>query len=602
MAQKQAELSENSEILNLLVQSAQGMMRLARLFIGAEGVSDFGWVLEEALARTQSAESERPMMAILVGGTGVGKSSLFNTLIQKPDASPVSDSRRCFTSRPYVAVSPQWEPALSLPAELAPIIVHAELGSLALCDTPDINGILREHYFVTEELIKQCDIVILVTSPERRADFDVTEEVRRWATRKRWLFVLNRIDEVKDVEAVRKDFDRRLRELGFQPDDRCRFLVSSRRPDDFDFPALRRTLFGWDYRRVARAIRYDGVLGYLQHACDPKQSASLDALRDKLADLRREFLGRIRETYQQALSQPSVKTTFPRLVLESTWQAALERAQGFLAIPVWLRVRAAYLPVAYHLARLGTRGMSPFHMFRVAFTMLRAAVTGELPLWRIVHALGPTLQREITLIENDLNRALEDLGLLAEEITSPADATDDSAMHSQPEKISGWLPKILGDENHHELAELLVRDIRRLGDLAAEKSVTIVPQLVGNLLPLAVMADLLIRLGWVWVRSAWYLSSEPTALPSVDFYLLAALIFAASLIPGYLAVSFSLGRSVKSVSRGLQFAIDDSALLQPLAQWETKLEQLLRLRDQMMRQVHRLRRTIGKDLPGAGLV
>jgi len=108
MMQKQVELPETSETLRYLSQSAQRMLRLARLFTAVDGMSDFAWALEEALARTQSPESHRPMMAILLGGTGVGKSTLFNALIQKPDASPVSDSRRCFTSRPYVAVSSQW--------------------------------------------------------------------------------------------------------------------------------------------------------------------------------------------------------------------------------------------------------------------------------------------------------------------------------------------------------------------------------------------------------------------------------------------------------------------------------------------------------------
>ena len=601
MMQKQVELPETSETLRYLSQSAQRMLRLARLFTAVDGVSDFAWALEEAVARTQAPESQRPMMAILLGGTGVGKSTLFNALIQKPDASPVSDSQRCFTSRPYVAVSSQWEPLLSLPADLGAEIVHAELGSLALCDTPDVNGILREHYFVTEELVKQCDIVILVTSPERRADFDVTEEVRRWASRKRWLFILNRIDEVKDIEAVREDFDRRLHELGFQPDNRCRFLVSAHRPDDFDFPALRRTLFGFDYQRVARAIRFDGVLGYLQHACDPRRSASLDTLRQKLADLRKEFLERIRETYQRALAEPGVKRTFQRLVLESAWQAARERSQGFLAIPVWLRVRAAYLPVAYHLAMIGTRGFSAIRTLRAAFTMLRAALTGELPLWRIVHALGPAFQREVKLIENDLKRALEDLGLPLEEVPSGTDDTDHSAAHLKVERAPTWLFEILSDEDRNELAELLVRDIRHLGELAADKSVTILTQWVGNLLPLGVMLDVLLRVGYAWVQSAWYLSPNSAALPAANFYLLAGAIFAISLIPGYTGLSLKLGKSAKRLSQDFNPAVEDSALLEPLAQWETILDELVRLRNQTARRVESLRRTIGKDLPGAGL-
>jgi hypothetical protein len=115
------------------------------------------------------------------------------------------------------------------------------------------------------------------------------------------------------------------------------------------------------------------------------------------------------------------------------------------------------------------------------------------------------------------------------------------------------------------------------------------------------MLDVLLRVGYAWVQSAWYLSPNSAALPAANFYLLAGAIFAISLIPGYTGLSLKLGKSAKRLSQDFNPAVEDSALLEPLAQWETILDELVRLRNQTARRLESLRRTIGKDLPGAGL-
>ena len=67
--------------------------------------------LDDALAALR-ADRPRPVLAVLLGGTGAGKSMLFSALLEKPGASPSSDAIRCHTSSPFLAVHPDDEAVL----------------------------------------------------------------------------------------------------------------------------------------------------------------------------------------------------------------------------------------------------------------------------------------------------------------------------------------------------------------------------------------------------------------------------------------------------------------------------------------------------------
>src|SRR5262249_19823454 len=140
--------------------------------------------------------------------------------------------------------------------------VDAATPWLAPADTPDLDGMDLRHREITERVIALADILIFVTNPEKRANFALLETVRAWAGRKRWCFVVNQIDTGEaDLDAIREDFDRRLKELDFAPDDACRFLVSALQPERWDFARLRGTLLRERPREAAAALAVDAALG-----------------------------------------------------------------------------------------------------------------------------------------------------------------------------------------------------------------------------------------------------------------------------------------------------------------------------------------------------
>ena len=67
--------------------------------------------LDDALGALR-ADRPRPVLAVVLGGTGAGKSMLFSALLEKPGASPSSDAVRCHTSAPFIAVHPDDEAVL----------------------------------------------------------------------------------------------------------------------------------------------------------------------------------------------------------------------------------------------------------------------------------------------------------------------------------------------------------------------------------------------------------------------------------------------------------------------------------------------------------
>jgi hypothetical protein len=158
----------------------------------------------------------------LVGGTGVGKSSLLNALAGGV-VSPAS-ARRPTTGTPvaWVAESAREETAPLLRwLDVREIRDHADgaFADVAILDLPDVDSTTPEHRARVDELLPRVDAVVWVADPEKYRDAVLHDDyLRRWAPRLgRQLVVLNKADRIgADAERVREHLAASLRAEGIE--------------------------------------------------------------------------------------------------------------------------------------------------------------------------------------------------------------------------------------------------------------------------------------------------------------------------------------------------------------------------------------------------
>lgn len=175
-------------------------------------------VLETAEARRGFLGST--YVLALVGGTGVGKSSLLNTLAGRP-VSPVSAIRPT-TDQPVAWV------AESRSREVGPLLewlgvsevtTHADddLQQVAILDMPDLDSVALEHRHTVDRLLPKVDAVLWVIDPEKYDDERLHSYLRRLGARAEGVeFALNKSDRLEpaDQRAVVDDLVRRLTDDG----------------------------------------------------------------------------------------------------------------------------------------------------------------------------------------------------------------------------------------------------------------------------------------------------------------------------------------------------------------------------------------------------
>ena len=158
----------------------------------------------------------------LVGGTGVGKSSLLNALAEGV-VSPAS-ARRPTTGTPVAWI------AESAREETAPLLRWLDVrevrdhrngafADVAILDLPDLDSTTPEHRARVDELLPRVDAVVWVADPEKYRDAVLHDDyLRRWAPRLgRQLVVLNKADRIgADAERLREHLAASLRAEGIE--------------------------------------------------------------------------------------------------------------------------------------------------------------------------------------------------------------------------------------------------------------------------------------------------------------------------------------------------------------------------------------------------
>lgn len=168
-----------------------------------------------------------PAVVVLYGGTGVGKSTILNTLAGRA-VTETSVRRPCTTepllyhhrSAAEVLEAPDFLPSYTKKAATpgqpragtmaVELMAHDEpsLASVVLVDAPDYDSVEKDNRRVAEDLYRLADLLVFVVNPSKYADEETWRAIRRArADGKACAFVFNRAEP---GDAALQDFRRLL--------------------------------------------------------------------------------------------------------------------------------------------------------------------------------------------------------------------------------------------------------------------------------------------------------------------------------------------------------------------------------------------------------
>ena len=183
---------------------------------------DLAWTIREYLL-PRLRDLEAPLLVVVVGSTGSGKSTIVNSLAQQRISEP--GALRPTTRMPVVWTHPDhahryetgfltgYGTAVEASRRLRIVTTdHRLLEGVTVLDAPDFDSVVAGHREMVEDLLAVADLTVFVTSAQRYADAVPWEFLER-ARRRRLpiLFVLNRLPPLGADEVV-DDYRTRLSE------------------------------------------------------------------------------------------------------------------------------------------------------------------------------------------------------------------------------------------------------------------------------------------------------------------------------------------------------------------------------------------------------
>jgi GTP-binding protein EngB required for normal cell division len=150
----------------------------------------------------------------LLGGTGVGKSTLMNALAGSKIAS--TSHRRPHTDQVLIYRHGEANALLGLSLKDIPYreLTHEakSIKQILLCDLPDFDSLMGEHRKQVLGFMEHLDVLVWVTSPEKYADGRFYEFLRLAPKAKQnFYFVLNKVDLVFEGETLQRGYEQMAR-------------------------------------------------------------------------------------------------------------------------------------------------------------------------------------------------------------------------------------------------------------------------------------------------------------------------------------------------------------------------------------------------------
>ncbi len=299
---------------------------------------------------------DEPLLAVLAGGTGAGKSTLANTLAG--GAVSATSARRPTTAAPLALGR-----AEDLDAVLRRGVLAAEAGQtlrsapvpsmpegLVVVDAPDVDSIETSHRATTDRLLEVADVWVWLTTARTYADEAGMAYLRQAAGLDCSIWVILTQAEAAEAEEILPDLDAKLAAAGLR--DWITSWVPTAAIEDQQLPGdaaaeVVGRLRGLAPETARRAHRERTVAGALRHL--PTEMDELLTAIDEERAVARELSATVAQAYHgvpgrvlAALAEGDplrreVLRRWTELVGSGWWQRQLQSALGSLTPRRWLQ-------------------------------------------------------------------------------------------------------------------------------------------------------------------------------------------------------------------------------------------------------------------------